>query len=390
MQYTRGLFLLTKPRAYRVSTLVALTVVVFIAVSDHGRGQPGPLWIGAWQCYEGGGEYQGTNPAFSHNGASVIYSTPATGHGDIYRYDRATKKNVRLTSDPEYDGSPSPSKDGKQIFFIREKENVGHFWVMDVDGSHQRQLTDGPRYDVVASFSKNGKTILLDRLDINSGFSHVWVMDADGSHQRQLTDGPWLDGPPLFAPDGSKVFFDRQFPRGPVPQRMGPVVGKDSLRWPEIYSMNVDGTNPRRLTHNLAYDAPLCFLPDGKRIFYCRADEYGKDPTFDWISIMDTDGSNPHDLSRAQEPAVSPDSRSIVFVTFGPAEGLPKPGLALVNADGTGGRTVYTSDAHPSKPAFAPDGSSVVFAEFPDEHGAGRIKILDLQTLKIEAVPKID
>src|SRR5262245_37759957 len=161
MRYPRVLRFLSGASAYRVVASCVLAAAVLSAISDQCHGQFGPLWIGQWQRYEGGGQYSGTGPSVSPDGASVVYSTPATGHGDIYRYDRASKKNARLTLDPGYDGSPCYSKDGKEIFFVRELHDVGHVWVMNADGSHQRRLTDGLTYDVWASFSKSGEKVLL-------------------------------------------------------------------------------------------------------------------------------------------------------------------------------------------------------------------------------------
>jgi Tol biopolymer transport system component len=348
-------------------------------------GQAVAPWIDRWARFAGGGEYTGTRPSFSPEGAFVVYSTPATGHGDLYRFDRRTGKNTRLTSGLGYHGDAVYSRDGKRIFFLEEANRVGHIWSMDADGSHRTRLTNGPTYDTISCFSRDGSMIVFNRMQ--EGFSHIWVMSADGSGQKELTSGSWWDVASAFALDGSRILFSRQEERR---IRLMPVTGGASLRFFEVFVMNADGKDQRRLTNNLGVDTPLCFSQDGKQIFYYRQDEYGKVPPFQGLSVMGEDGSNSRDLVQGYQPAVSPDRRRFAFITFGPMQGLPEPGVGLINADGTDRRTVYTSYARPTEPAFALDGSTIVFVEWPDEHGAGRIKILDLQTSKVEAVPKID
>ncbi len=332
-----------------------------------------------WDIFAGGGSYLGTHPSVSPDGLSVVYSTPATGQGDIYRFDRTTGRNVRLTTDPEYDGYPLFSRDGKHLLFEHEKNGVAHLYIMDADGESLRPLTDGPTFDFGASFSKDGRTIVFCR--DREGVCHLWKMDADGRNPRPLTDGPWFDSSPSFSPDGGRIVFKRQ-EKGQI--YLTPPSDEESLsrRFPEILVMNADGSDQRRLTHNRSWDEPLSFSPDGKRIFCYREDEYDKVPKFWGTTILDVDGSNSRDIGEGFTPALSPDGRQIVFGTY-------EPGIGLMNADGTGRRTIYRSRFNIGELTFTPDGAHIVFVEWPEEHGAGSIKILDLETTKTEMAPDI-
>ena len=60
-----------------------------------------------------------------------------------------------------------------------------------------------------------------------------------------------------------------------------------------------------------------------------------------------------------------------------------------MNADGTGSRVIYRSRTRISEPTFTPDGTQVVFVDWPKEDGAGKIKMIDLETAKVETVPEI-
>ena len=141
--------------------------------------------------------------------------------------------------------------------------------------------------------------------------------------------------------------------------------------------MNADGTDQHRLTHNSDDDLPISFSADGKRIFFGTI----------WKTwVMDSDGSNVHDLGERQGQALSLDGRQLAF---GTSERGRHQGVSVMNADGTGRRVIYPSRAAVSELSFTPDGAHVVFVEWQEVGGAGRIKIVNLVTSEIELIPEI-
>jgi Tol biopolymer transport system component len=353
-------------------------VHIFLFASGWQPMQEIPVSAGRWDRHASGGSYFGTQPSFSPDATSVVYSSPATGHGDIYRFDRIAGRNVRLTLDPEYDGCPVYSPDGR-IVFIREKNRVGHLWVIDADGSGQTQLTKAPADDNCAAFSKDGKFIVFCR--VQGGISHVWIMDKNGGNQKQLTDGPWFDGLPSLSADGTQIVFSRMEEEVP---HLSPDPGASTLRMPEIFLMRADGSNVRRLTYNRGYESPLSFSPDGKFIFFNREDGYGAVNKFSGVCLMNADGSDRRDICKGDGSIISPDCRRIVI-----SERNPR-GLVVLNSDGTARRSVHNCKLTHDELAFSRDGSQVVFVELAGAQGDGRIVILDLNTSKAQAVPQIE
>jgi Tol biopolymer transport system component len=327
-----------------------------------------------WDIYAGGGTYRGTQPSLSPDGRFVVYSTPVSGHGDIYRFDRSRRESVQLTNHPEFDGCPVCSPNGMHIVFEREKNGEAKLWIMDIDGANQRPLTDGLAREFGASFSKDGSRIAFCRTQ--AGASHVWVMDADGGRETQVTDGPLFDAMPKFSPSGEQIVFRRR------DESLMPSFGATSLKFSEMFIVNANGTELRRLTHNSSTDEPIAFSPDGKRVFYYREDEYDKVPKFQGVSVMDADGSNKTDLGKGVRPVLSPDGQRFAFVTY-------DPGIGLMNGDGTERSVIYSSRSIVDDLVFTPNGKHVVFVEFPNVHGPGRINILDLGTPRVETIPDL-
>ena len=129
---------------------------------------PGCGESGRWDRYAGGGSFIGARPSMSPDGSLIVYSSPATGHGDIYRINADGSHRVRLTSHHSYEGSPMFSFDGARICFMREENGFGHIWIMDRDGKNQKQLTKASESDEDPSFSHDGKLSMMNRPPIVS------------------------------------------------------------------------------------------------------------------------------------------------------------------------------------------------------------------------------
>jgi len=91
------------------------------------------------------------------------------------------------------------------------------------------------------------------------GNGEIYVMNVDGINVKKLTSNTAGDWSPDASPDGSKIAF--------VSDRDGDA---------EIYVMDADGTNVKKLTSNTAWDYTPDWSPDGSKIaFDSDRDGYG-------------------------------------------------------------------------------------------------------------------
>jgi TolB protein len=182
------------------------------------------------------------------------------------------------------------------------------------------------------------------------GNPEVYIMNPDGTNQRRLTLDSQFDGEPAFSPSGEKIAFSSY---------------RDGNS--EIYIMNADGSLQTNLTNNPAFDGHPTFSPDGKKIAF--ASERGGHPG---IWVMDVDGSNQTELAEGAggtEPAFSQDGTKIVFSGTGTSGADSE--IWVMDANGLN-RSNLSQDARAddSDPSFSPDGTKIVFTK--DVHdGAG-------------------
>src|SRR5262245_65133870 len=95
------------------------------------------------------------------------------------------------------------------------------------------------------------KIAFASNRDLGSVKYEIYVMNADGSDQKRLTFNTTFDGEPSFDGNGGRIAF--------TSNRDGNA---------EIYVMNADGSDQERLTYNLGGDVLPSFSHDGTKITF--------------------------------------------------------------------------------------------------------------------------
>ncbi len=287
-------------RRYSLTHLILATVVVLslvlsmVCVNAQAQIAFSSNRHGAWEIYvmdtNGKNQRRLTNhrhddyfPSWSPDGGRIVFGSKRDGGFtyEIYVMDADGSNPQRLTNNGHDDYSPSWSPDSERIVF----SSVHEIYVMDADGGNQQKLSQDDRKDYSPSWSPDGKRIVFSserKGHFETNFeitSEIYVMDADGGNERRLTENRNNDWHPVWSPDGRRIAFSSYKPGN-----------WDGI---EIYVMGADGGNERRLTKNLRADDSPSWSPDSERIAF----ESFRDGNWE-IYVMDADGGNQRNITK--------------------------------------------------------------------------------------------
>jgi Tol biopolymer transport system component len=196
---------------------------------------------------------------------------------------------------------------------------------------------------------------LIAFVSVRDGNGEIYVMNADGSDPRRLTNYRQWDGFPDWSPDGKHIVYYSYL---------------SDKHW-VIKAMDADGRNPRQLTDSGACDGAPHWSPDGTRITYNSGDCGGDHRE---IYVIDAEGGTPVNLSNnpADDGAAawSPDSAQLVFSSN--RDGNYE--LYVMDADGGNVRRLTDDPADDHAPAWSPDGTRIAF--YSDRDGNAEIYVM--------------
>ena len=159
------------------------------------------------------------------------------------------------------------------------------------DGSDLVALTDHSGYDAEATVCPvDGSIIFTSTRD---GDLELYRMDRDGNNVRRLTNAPGYDGGAFFSQDCSMIVWRASRPQGDALADYQRLLKQGLVRPSklELWVARADGSDARQVTYlNAASFAPY-FHPSGRRILFSSNHGDPKGREFD-IWAIDIDGTN--------------------------------------------------------------------------------------------------
>lgn len=216
----------------------------------------------------------------------------------------------------------------------------GDLFLLDLEAQNVRQLTTTGRVATSPAFSPDGQTIIYAGDDDEGSGMALFACSLDGQRVERLTRSSGVsDSLPRYSPDGSRIVFARAHRHRPY--SMGGWTWDDY----DLYVMDADGKNQRRLTERKHY----------------------------WISGVAVSGDRKTAFYSAETERNSPDLTVTVFKV--PLDGSLRP-RPLTTPPGAS-RPPY---AWATDPALSPDGAQLAFISDRDEPFHYDVLLMDMQT----------
>ena len=239
--------------------------------------------------------YRPHYPSVSPTGEQITFHALIPGRGwHIFVMDIDGNNIRQLTAGSrETNICPAWSPDGIKIAFTRKEYENMEIYVMRADGSNPVKLTKNKSVNLHPSWSPYGAKIAFSsNMGMDRRIRNIYVMDADGKNIKQLTNNRkvgWLNDYPAWSPDGKYIAYtsgkrdrkgreqgtifimdtDGKNKRSLIARASRPAWSADGQKIvfvsnrdgnDEIYMIDVDGKNLKRLTRNRYMDSEPCWL----------------------------------------------------------------------------------------------------------------------------------
>jgi dipeptidyl aminopeptidase/acylaminoacyl peptidase len=223
---------------------------------------------------------------------------------------------------------PQLSPDGRQILFVKDQADwsanrrIGHIFRIDLTGDNEVQLTFGERGESSPRWAPDGRRMaFLARRDQDQA-NQIYLLEMDGGEARRLLSHPTAPSSLQWAPDGTSIYF-----------------------------LAFDAPTPEERERQRLQDDVFAFEENWKHRHLWRV-------SLDGTATQVTTG----DLS-VWSYAVGADGQRIAM-TRAPAPILEyalDQEVWVVAADGSGGVQLTENGVDESGPALSPDGTQVLF-----------------------------
>ena len=339
----------------------------------------------------------------------LVLFVPANAADELDEESRFIANTRQLIFEGRRSGEGYFLPDGSKLIFQSEREEGNPFYqmyVLDLNTGDTTRVSPGtgkttcgffqPGTDRVLFASTHADPQAVEKQKAELEFResgherrYSWDYDdafeiysakQDGTELVNLTHSPGYDAEGAFSPDGKQIIFcslRAAFPLEKLSPEERTRYNKDASWFGDIYIMNADGSNVRRLTNAPGYDGGPFFSPNGQRVVWRHFEENGMIAD---IWTMKTDGSDKQRItnfkSMSWAPFYHPSGKYIIFTSN--KFGFENFELFIVDVDGERDpvRVTFTP-GFDGLPVFSPDGKKLCWTRRRTSDGNAQLFFAD-------------
>lgn len=314
---------------------------------------PGQTGYGVWVQEPGeephrvSGELTAFNSSWSWDGERLVFVSPVEGVERIFEVDRDGGGLRQLTDNTEPWFEPRIGPDGRILVRVGSGPDHRGIAILNPQGGFTAMLVEPGAAPVITSaptWAPNGGHLLF--VSDADGHPQVWRMNPDGGQSRRLSDGRFSERNPSYSPDGEWIA----------------IVSVESGK-PEIWRMRADGSHRTQVTDETSTTAQPRWSPDGRWLYYRIG---GEENLFMRIH---PDGSGREVLFRPEWPEIYlvPNPVDGRILTSGVPPGSRYNQILVRERLGAPPRNISNRNAPSYNPDWSPDGEWIVFVSHVGE-----------------------
>lgn len=235
--------------------------------------------------------------ASDRDGERISGTIESRGIKEIYISDYDGENQRRVTVGRTLNITPTWSPDGRSIAYTSYRRGAPNIFISNIFQGTLEEATKGSSESWLPAWSPDGRRICFSSTRDQSGNSELYVMDRDGSNVRRLTNDKGADVTPTWSPSGTQIAF--------VSDRSGT---------PQIYVIGADGLGLQRITSESYADRPTWSPAPYNEIAFAARTGPGND-----IKVIDLATRQVRQLTFGEgtneSPTWSPNGRHMAFTS---------------------------------------------------------------------------
>ena len=248
----------------------------------------------------------------------------------LYVADQDGENEFKIMEDDNPIMSPAWSPDSRRLAYVSFDGNRSSIRIQTLRTGNFIEVSRKPGINGAPSFSPDGRQLVVTLGGVDGNLD-IYVLDINTRQTRRLTTHRAIDTEGSWSPDGRYIYFT-----------------SDRSGGPQIYRVPVEGGTPERVTFEGSYNARPRLSPDGSKLAMVHLDRGNYR-----IAVMDLERKDLLVLSMGQQdesPSFAPNSDTLIYATRQGGNGV----LESVTADGLIRQRLTSGQADVREPVWSP------------------------------------
>jgi TolB protein len=226
--------------------------------------------------------------------------------------------------------SPAWSPDSRRLAYVSFEGNHSSIFIQTLRSGNRIRVSSKPGINGAPAFSPDGRRLVVTLGGVNGNLD-IYTLDINSRQTKRITTHRAIDTEGSWSPDGRYIYFT-----------------SDRSGGPQIYRVSANGGTPERVTFEGSYNARPRLSPDGSKLAMVHLDRGNYR-----IAVMDMSRKDLLVLSAGSQdesPSFAPNSDTLIYATRPGRNGV----LESVTADGLIRQRLASGQGDVREPVWSP------------------------------------